>query len=160
MLIEAENLWNSVRSFDIIPNMINERIRGTLEEAMGVLGMLKSLNEILKPELIIRDSDALEVLMSNPKIYGNLVYLADKVREFLKNLGFEEDDFRCEVSRWEDIEIEGWGYLQFEVILSDKGRKKLYEMRMDEFELFDRLAKIADEVLPPEVRQDVIVSVD
>jgi len=47
-MIEAENLWNSVRSFDIIPNMINERIRGTLEEAMGVLGMLKSLNEILK----------------------------------------------------------------------------------------------------------------
>jgi len=33
-------------------------------------------------------------------------------------------------------------------------------MRMDEFELFDRLAKIADEVLPPEVRQDVMVSVD
>jgi len=99
MLIEAENLWNSVRSFDIIPNMINERIRGTLEEAMGVLGMLKSLNEILKPELIIRDSDALEVLISDPKIYGNLVYLADKVCEFLKNLGFEEDDYCCQLGK-------------------------------------------------------------
>jgi hypothetical protein len=160
MTENAETLWNSVRSFDVIPNMISERIRGTLEETMGVLGMLKSLNEILKPELIIRDSDALEVLISNPKIYENLVYLAERVREFLKDLGFEEDDFRCEISRWEDIEIEGWGYLQFEVILSEEGRKKLYEIGLDEFELFERLVKIADEILPPEVRQEVMISVD
>jgi hypothetical protein len=87
--------------------------------------------------------------------------LLRKAHKFLETIGLHRgEDFQCEVSEWIDYEVQGWNHLQLKVTLLKSGRNKLFERGMDKFTLLKNLITMASQILPHEVRQEVIVLVE
>jgi len=99
------------------------------------------------------DFEIVSNLLSQPAILHTLPMLLERAHEFMETIGLHRgEDFQFDVSRWIDDEVEGWNHLQFKVIL--------LRPLMNKFALLKYLISMASQILPPEVRQEVVVSVE
>ena len=106
----------------------------------------------------IPDSEIVGNLLSRFAVLHTLPMLLQRAHEFMESIGLHRgDDFQFGVSEWIDDEVEGWNYLQFKVTLLGPGMDKLLEKGMDKFALLKNLITMAGQMLPQEVRQEVIV---
>jgi hypothetical protein len=130
---------------------INSEVVEIFREAFGHLIRFAS----------IPDFETVNNLLSRPSVLYAFPMLLRRVHEFLETIGLHRgEDFQCEVSEWIDYEVEGWNHLQLKVTLLKSGRNKLFERGMDKFTLLKNLITMASQILPHEVRQEVIVLVE
>ncbi|TDA42121.1 MAG: hypothetical protein DSO07_01015 [Thermoproteota archaeon] len=126
-----------------------------------VITKLKETFSFLTRFVSISDLETIADLLSRPIILYSLSPLVNKTYEFLEIIGLHRGEhFQCEVSRWIDYEVEGWNYLQFKVTLLGAGRNELLERGIDKFTLLKNLTMIADQVLPYEVKQEIVILVE
>jgi hypothetical protein len=150
LTINIQDLLTTSRYLSM-PLRINSEVIATLKEVLSHLIRFAS----------IPDFETLNNLLSRPIVLYNLPILLQRVHEFLETIGlYRGGDFQCEVSEWIDYEVEGWNYLQFKVTLFRSGKDKLLERGIDKFTLLKNLITIADQTLPYEVRQEVIILVE
>jgi len=75
-----------------------------------------------------------------------------KVKDFLKSQGLTEEDYKIELSKWYDYEVEGWGYTQIKITLVKQG--------VDKFSILESLTNLASKTLPKEVLQETAIIVE
>jgi len=127
---------------------INSGIIATLEEA---------LNRIVR-FANVPTFEILSNLLSQPAVFRTIPMLLERANEFMETIDLRRgDDFQFDISRWIDDEVEGWNYFQFKVTLLGPGIDKLLNIGMDKFALLKNLITMAGQMLPQEVRQEVVV---
>jgi hypothetical protein len=106
----------------------------------------------------ISDFEIMSTLLSKPAVFHALPMALQRAHEFMETIGLRRgDDFEFDVTQWIDDEVEGWNYLQLKVTLFGPGIDKLLERGMDKFALLKNMITMASQVLPQEVRREVIV---
>jgi hypothetical protein len=117
----------------------------TLETVNNILDRLSRLAVRLDHETIID-------LLSRSIVFPILTLL-ERIRESMEEIGLRiGEHFQVEISRWVDEEVEGWNYLQIKVTLLGSV--------IDRFVLLKSLISMATQILPQQVRQEVVISVE
>lgn len=110
------------------------------------------------------DPDVINDLLSQPLILRGVLTLLVRICECMSSIGGNElrlnEDFYFEVSRWVDSEVDGWSYLQVKVVLLGGGVMWMAKRGIDKFALLKNLTSLASQVLPKEVRQEIVVVVE
>jgi hypothetical protein len=110
------------------------------------------------------DPDVIDDLLSQPLILQGVLTLLVRICECMSSIGGNElrlnEDFYFEVSRWVDSEVDGWSYLQVKVVLLGGGVMWMAKRGIDKFALLKNLTSLASQVLPKEVRQEIVVVVE
>jgi hypothetical protein len=131
-----------------MPLRINSDVIVTLEEV---------LNRVVR-FANIPNFEILSNLLSQPAVFCSIPMLLQRANEFMETIDLHRgDDFQFDISGWIDDEVEGWNYLQFKVTLLGPGMDKLLKNGMDKFALLKNLITMAGQMLPQEVRQEVVV---
>lgn len=125
-----------------------------------VIALKEAFNRLIRFVNIL-DFETVSNLLSRPAVLHTLPMLLERAHRFMETIGLHgREDFQFDVSGWIDDEVEGWNYLQFKVTLLRLGWEKLLERGIDKFALLKNLIMIAGQMLPQEVRQEVIVLVE
>ena len=107
------------------------------------------------------DFETINNLVFQPTVFSDILTFLDRMHEFMKTVGLRMyEHFQIEISRWIDEEVEGWNYLQIKVTLLGSGISEISGRGVDKFVLLKSLISMATQILPQELRQEVVVLVE
>jgi len=107
------------------------------------------------------DFETINNLLSQPTVFPDILTFLEEVHEFMGRIGlYMYEHFQVEISRWIDDEVEGWNYLQIKVILLGGGMSEISRRGIDKFMLLKSLVSIATQILPQQLRREVVVLVE
>ena len=107
------------------------------------------------------DPSDVEALKNINNRLSHILTFLERIHEFMGTVGLRMyEHFQIEISRWIDEEVEGWNYLQIKVTLLGSGMSEISERGVDKFVLLKSLISMATQILPQELRQEVVVLVE
>ena len=127
-------------------------------EALGIINNILSRLSRLVSKL---DLETINNLASRPTVFSYIWTFLERVHEFMGGIGLRMNEhFQIEVSRWIDEEVEGWNYLQIKVTLLGSGMSEISKIGIDKFMLLKSLISMATQILPQQLRQEIVVLVE
>jgi hypothetical protein len=130
---------------------INTEVLGTINNMLNRLSKLVSKI----------DFETINNLLFQPTVFLDILTFLEGVHEFMGRIGlYMYEHFQIEISRWIDDEVEGWNYLQIKVILLGGGMSEISRRGIDKFMLLKSLVSIATQILPQQLRREVVVLVE
>jgi hypothetical protein len=107
------------------------------------------------------DFEAMNALQSWPTLLKTILMLLEKASSFMEGIGLRlGEHFQFEISRWIDYEVEDWSYMQIKVTLLEAGMKLMDERGIDKFMILETLTSMATQILPQEVRREIVIMVE
>jgi hypothetical protein len=99
------------------------------------------------------DLEIISDLLYQPAILCDILRFLERIHEFMRIVGLRMNEhFLIELSRWADYEVDGWSYLQIKI--------KLLERGIDKFALLKSLISMATQILPEQIRREIVILVE